>query len=169
MTLLTAAGLELEPLSVAHADAMFEVLADPELYRYMDNAPPPSVEHLRGLYERQVVGKSPDGSETWLNWVIRRPGHPPMGYVQATVSSAHQAWVAYVLGRRHWGEGHAHAAMDAMLKHLSAARGVVRFLATVEVDNLRSIRLLERLGFRLADAREAGGHHLTETERLYIR
>ena len=169
VTLHAAGGLVLEPLTVAHAQAMFEVLADPEIHRYMDGEPPRSVEQLRATYERQVAGTSADGTEIWLNWIVRHPGQPPMGFVQATVLRSPQAWVAFVLGRPHWGGGHAFAAMTAMLEHLTGARGAEQFLATVEVENLRSIRLLERLGFRLARREEAEGHRLTDAEWLYLR
>ena len=43
MQALAADDLVLEPLVSGHAEAMFEVLSDPELYRYLDQPPPPSV------------------------------------------------------------------------------------------------------------------------------
>ena len=166
---ISAAGLVLEPLTAAHAEAMFEVLTDAEIYRYLDYGPPSSVEYLRGVYEQLAAGRSPDGSEIWLNWIVREPGQPPMGFVQATVVPANRAWVAYVLSSKHWGKGHAHAATRAMLGHLEDAHGITRFLASVEVENRRSIGLLERLEFRLALSHEAQGHGLSGTERLYLR
>jgi RimJ/RimL family protein N-acetyltransferase len=169
MQSITTAQLVLEPLTVAHAEAMFEVLADPEIYRYLDYPPPPSLEHLRRLYTRLESRKSPDGSQLWLNWVVRVPGQAPVGYVQATVIAPGSAWVAYVLSSKHWGRGYAHAAAQAMIEHLNKAYGVSRYLATVEAENQRSIRLLDRLAFRAATADEANGQGLSATERLYLR
>jgi len=169
MQTLKTGSLHLEPLTVAHAEAMFDVLADAEIYRYLDYPAPPSIEHQRNLYARLEKRQSPDGSETWLNWIVRRLGEPPMGYVQATVLPSGDAWVAYVLNSKHWGGGVAHAATEAMMAHLAEAYGVKRYMATVEFENVRSIRLLERLGFRLATEREAGAHELTASERLYLK
>ena len=166
---LTAAPLVLEPLTVAHAPEMFEVLCDPLTHQYLDQPPPPSVDHLRAVYRQLETRKSPDGRQLWLNWVVRLPGQPPMGYVQATVMSQGRAWVAYLLASKHWGQGHAHTAMLAMLDHLGQACGVGLYMATVEAGNQRSIRLLERLGFQGATAQEAGGHELTASERLFLR
>ena len=169
MQIIAAGTLVLEPLTAAHAEAMFEVLSDPELYQFLDYPPPASIEQLRRDYERLESRQSPDGGERWLNWVVRRPGEPPLGYVQATVTGHDSAWIAYVLSSAHWGQGHAHAAMHAMLEHLGATYGVQRFLATVEVENHRSIRLLERLAFHPGGANEVDNHDLSATELLFVR
>jgi len=169
MQTLAAGQLVLEPLTVAHAEAMFEVLADAEIHRYLDHPPPPSVEHLRKVYARLETRSSPDGSQVWLNWVIRLPGHAPLGYVQATVVVAGTAWVAYALSSKHWGRGYGYAATGAMLEHLATEYGVARYLATVEAENRRSIRLLERLAFHAATPLESDAHSLSETERLFVR
>lgn len=166
---LTTGDLVLEPLVVGHAEAMFEVLNDPALYRHLDDPPPPSVAHLRGVYARLEGRRSPDGRELWLNWVVRPQGQPPIGYVQATVLPNQTAWVAYVFSSKHWGRGYATQATRAVVAHLASAYGVVRYLATVEAQNQPSIRLLGRLGFRAATEQEAGGHSLTPTERLFVR
>src|SRR6185503_13248208 len=63
--------LDLLPLRPADAGEMVVVLADPALYAFTGGEPP-SVESLRRRYALQVVGQSPDGTETWLNWIVRR-------------------------------------------------------------------------------------------------
>lgn len=168
-TTLHAEGLVLEPLCAAHADELFAVLADPALYRHIGHPPPASAELLREVYRGLEARRSPDGREAWLNWVVRSAETgAAMGYVQATVLARGRAWVAYVLGRAHQGGGHATRATRAMMDHLRAAHGVHRFLASVEQDNAASIRLLERLGFRLATPIEAAAHRLDASERLYL-
>lgn len=169
MRTIATPELTLEPLRVAHAEAMFELLSDAELYRYLDFPPPPSVEHLRAVYAKLEARRSPDGAEIWLNWVVRPHDHPLVGYVQATIQSRRTAFVAYALGCKYWSRGYAQNAMQAMLEHLAAAYDVVRCLATVEADNRRSIRLLERLGFHLATTNELEGHSLSPAERLFVR
>ena len=42
MRTLETEGLVLEPLTAAHAEAMFELLSDPELFRYLDDSPRPT-------------------------------------------------------------------------------------------------------------------------------
>lgn len=165
---LVAGDLRLEPLTVAHADEMFDVLADPRIYRYLDDGPPPSREHLQAVYTRLEARFSPDGTQRWLNWIVRASSGAPLGVVQATLVAPRTAWVAYVLASRYWGQGHARSATRAMIDHLVARHGIAECLATVEDENARSIALLEALGFRPAKAVERAEHDLTATERLCV-
>ena len=166
---ITTAELALEPLTVAHADAMFEVLSDPQIYPYLDYPPPPSVEHLRSVYQRVAARRSSDERELWLNWIVRPHGQSPAGYVQATVLPDGHAWIGYVLSSRYWGRGYAQQATTAMLDHLRSVYRVDRLLATVETKNHRSIRLLEKLCFERADTLESARHRLSPTEELFVR
>jgi len=168
MQALSTTDLLLEPLVVAHAEEMFAILSEPELYRYLDYPPPPSLEHLREVYARVEGRKSPDGCELWLNWVVRPPGQAAIGYVQLTITS-NIAWVGFVFSSKQWGRGFASQATQAVIDHACANLGVTRFLATVEADNQRSVRLLERLGFREAALEEQRTHELSATERLFAR
>lgn len=168
MQALATRDLLLEPLVVAHVEEMFAVLNEPELYRYLDYPPPPSLEHLRGVYARVEGRSSPDGAQRWLNWVVRPPGQAAIGYVQLTIESQ-LAWVGFVFSSRHWGRGYASQASRAVLEHAAASLGVVRFLASVEAANHRSIRLLGRLGFREATPAERALHELSATECLFVR
>ena len=64
MQTLETDGLVLEPLTVAHAVAMFELLSDPELFRYLDDSPPTDVAQLRGRYARLESRASPFSKST---------------------------------------------------------------------------------------------------------
>ena len=161
--------LVLEPLRVAHAERMFELLGDSALYRYLDDAPPSSLDQLRQRYARLQSAGSADQSQRWLNWIIVPKGEAAAGFVQATVVANRMAWVAWLLSRDCWGRGYAAEATRAMLAHLAASHGVARCQATVEADNVRSIRLLKRLAFRRATPRELEGRPLSPTERLFVK
>ena len=60
-----------------------------------------------------------------------------------------RTWVVgYVLHPDHWGHGYATEAMAALLAHLFADRQAHRVVARCDPRNVRSWRLLERLGMR---------------------
>ena len=138
--------LVLEPQTASHAEEMFEVLSDPAIYEY-ENEPPRSLDWLRERYGKLETRRSADGTEHWINWVIRVPTSGLIGYVQATVHPDGRAAIAYELASRFWGRGLAHAAVQAMVAALKEDYGVRRLSAVFKRRNHRSQRLLERLGF----------------------
>jgi RimJ/RimL family protein N-acetyltransferase len=151
MRTLASDRLILEPLVAAHADAMFAVLSDPAIYAY-ENAPPRSVAWLRERYTRLESRQSGDGTERWLNWVVRPRGGTPIGYVQATVDASGRAAIAYEFGSAWWGQGYAREATQAMIDELIASHDVRGLAAVLKSANFRSLRLLERLGFSRASS-----------------
>jgi RimJ/RimL family protein N-acetyltransferase len=154
MRTLSTRRLVLEPQVVGHAEEMFHVLGDPAIYAF-ENEPPESLDWLRERFRKLESRRSADGKEFWLNWVVRVPGEPAIGFVQATVHAGGWADVAYVFSSAHWGKGYASEAVEEMLEELAATWGVTRFEAVYKTANVRSRRLLDRLGFtRPLDARE---------------
>ena len=149
MNAIVAEGITLEPQTRAHAAEMFAVLSDPAIYEY-ENAPPASLEWLRARFEKLETRRSADGGEQWLNWVLRVPSAELIGYVQATVRADASAAIAYELASAYWGRGLARQAVAAMMRELVERYGVVFFTAIAKRANLRSTRLLERLGFSAA-------------------
>lgn len=169
MTPIHTERLLLEPLGPSHAEEMFPVLSDPAIYEWLDYGAPASVEYLRALYARLEAGRSPDGSEVWLNFLVRLNGGQAIGYVQATVYPGHKAYVGYVLASLFWGKGYAAEAMTALLTHLAREHPTPVTIAVIEDGNVRSAALLRRLDFIAAAAGHASASGLTSTERLYVQ
>jgi len=172
MRTLSVDGLVLEPQVAAHADEMFVVLSDPAIYEF-ENAAPQSLEWLRARFARLETRRSRDGSEQWLNWVIRllddRPDGRLIGYVQATVRADQSAGIAYELASVHWGRGLATRAVGAMIDELVGHYGVRDLDAVAVRRNRRSLRLLERLGFEIASAQRHADANVDPAEVLYSR
>ena len=169
MKALSAGRLRLEPLVRQHAQALYPLLADPRLYVYMDHGPPASEQALADLYGRLETRQSPDGTEQWLNWAVFTEDQRAVGFVQATLFSEHRAWIAYVLGSAHWGQGHGRLSTGAMIDHLASDYGVRQFLACVERANIRSLSLLHHLAFEVAGPEITAAHMLTASEVLLVR
>ncbi len=169
MEALAAGALRLEPLQRLHAAALYPLLADPALYTHMDHGPPASEQALADVYARLESRQSPDGTEQWLNWALIAADGQALGFVQATLFGERQAWIAYMLGRAHWCQGHARLGTQAMIEHLHGRCGVQHLLACVERANLRSLGLLHHLGFEVASNVTAQAHTLTPTEVLLER
>lgn len=142
---LRTSRLRLDPLTVADAEEMVPVLADPALYRFTGGSPP-SAGDLRRRYRAQVAGSSPDGAQGWLNWIVRESATGrPVGYVQATVEQHRSAEVAWVIEPRSAGRGLASEAAAAMVGWLRG-RGVAPVTAHVHPVHRASARVAERIG-----------------------
>jgi RimJ/RimL family protein N-acetyltransferase len=147
MSRIEPAALRLEPLVAAHADDMFGPMSAPEIYAYILEEPPVSVVALRQRYQRLERGHSANGSERWLNWIVRLGSGRCAGYVQATVHPKSTADFAFVFAPEHWGRGVAFEACRVAIPILVRDFAVRALFATVDPRNSRSIRLLHRLGF----------------------
>ena len=168
MRVIESGHLLLEPQLAAHADEMFVVLSDPAIYEY-ENGPPSSLEWLRDRYTKLESRQSKDGTEQWLNWVIRLRSGELIGYVQATVHAGGRAAIAYELASAYWGQGHAFAGTQAMIVELNGHYDVNRLSAVLKRQNFRSQRLLERLGFGLATPKELARRSVEADEMLMLR
>jgi RimJ/RimL family protein N-acetyltransferase len=147
---IRSARVELEPLRAGHAGELAGVLDDPRLHEFTGGRPA-TVDELRDRYARQVAGRSPDGRQGWLNWVVRRRDTgEPVGTVQATLvraggrTTAELAWVVAV-GQQ--GRGYAREAALAMSGWL-ARQGVTALAAHVHPDHRASAAVARRLGMR---------------------
>jgi RimJ/RimL family protein N-acetyltransferase len=146
---LRTARLDLEPLRVDHAAEAAAAFDDARLHTFIGGEPA-TEDELRDRYGRHVVGHSPDGSETWLNWMLRRRDTGELvGTVQATVTgtSADLAWVVAV---PHQGRGFAREAALAVRAEL-AGTGVGTFGAHIHPAHGASAGVARALGMTPTD------------------
>lgn len=158
---LETVRLTLEPVRVAHAEEMAPVLADARLYAFTGGEPP-TLDELRARYERQATGRSPDGVERWLNWIVRRrEDGRAIGFVQSAISedvpppAPVTAVLAWALGVRFQGHGYARESAAAMMDWL-ARTGVRRFVAYIHPEHAASMGVARILGLAPTDDRVDG-------------
>jgi len=143
--------LDLMPLSPDDAGDLFPVLDDTELGRYTGEDPPRDVETLRSRLALWSTRRSPDGSELWLNWVVRRRDDGrAIGHVQATVGDGDAA-IAWVIGSAYQRRGFATEAGRALIGWLHDALGVPVVNGCIHPDNVTSQTAAARIGLRPTD------------------
>lgn len=147
MSPIESSALRLEPLVVAHAEEMFEPLSAAAIYDYMPGRPPSSAAALRERYIQLAKGRSADGLQQWMNWIVRLNSGQCAGFVQATIYAGLTGDFAFAFAPAYWGRGVAFEACQAALPYLARELRVTALFATVDPRNSRSIRLLMRLGF----------------------
>jgi RimJ/RimL family protein N-acetyltransferase len=137
----------LEPLVAADA---------PELAGLLDVVGVPDVDALRERFARWETRRSPDGAETWLNWVIRdREDGRALGWAQATVRGS-RASVAYAVLPDARGRGAASDAVRTLVPMLRE-RGVDEIRALIAPDNVASQHVVRAAGFVETDQRAYDG------------
>lgn len=127
---------------------MAPLLDDPGLHVFIGGEPA-SLSELRERYGRQAAGRSRDGSQRWLNWVVRRrEDGQAVGTVQATVTQEEDglaAEVAWVVATPHQGHGYAREAAGVMVAWLRE-QGVGTVVAHVHPDHHSSQGVAQAVG-----------------------
>ncbi|WP_099897197.1 GNAT family N-acetyltransferase [Streptomyces sp. TLI_171] len=146
---IVTAALRLEPLRVAHAAEAHALFDDARLHAFTGGTPRSPAE-LEAAYRRQTAGRSPDGTEGWLNWLIRRTSDGVLvGTVQATLrrtaDGRTEAELAWVVGTAQQGRGYAKDGARAVTDWLRG-QGVTRLLAHVHPDHHASAAVAAALG-----------------------
>ncbi|KXV21748.1 acetyltransferase [Gluconobacter japonicus] len=127
---------------------MFSGLSDNRAYQFIPDEPPVSLEALRDRYVFLSEGGNSDGTEIWLNWVIRQAvDQKAVGYTQATLT-AEEAIVAYHIFPAYWRQGIAAEAMKLTLKTIFHNPDIKIARAFVDTRNHASIGLLHKLGLK---------------------
>jgi RimJ/RimL family protein N-acetyltransferase len=122
------------------------IASDPEVMRFMDWPMPidaSSTEaHLEGAYAAWDSGAE-------YQWVVLERH---TGELVGTISfrpRGHAVDFGYFFARNYWGKGLAFDAASAVMSWFASRPEIVRIWATVDAENVRSRRLLERLGLQL--------------------
>jgi RimJ/RimL family protein N-acetyltransferase len=140
------------PLVSADADDLVGLLDEPQLREWISVD---DIGALRARFAAWESRRSPDGSEIWLNWVVReRSDGRALGWVQATVSGE-AASVAYALLPAERGAGVASDALRALTRWLHDRLGVKTLTAEIDDANAASARVAVAAGFERT-ARRAG-------------
>lgn len=145
---LRGARIELEPLRVDHAHEMAPLLDDARLHAFIGGGPATATE-LEERYRRQVAGYSPDGTQRWLNWIIRRSDdHAALGTVQATTTEQADGVtveVAWVVATAFQGAGFATESASVMATWLRQC-GAVALIAHVHPGHAASVAIARSIG-----------------------
>jgi len=146
---LESARLRLRPYRDADIDRMFELYSDPFVMRYW-SFPPWTHRAQADSYLQRAIKEMGEGRV--MPWAIA--AHDDDRLVGTTTLFAldalqGRAEIGYSLDPKLQGQGYAHEALRLALVHAFDTLRMRRIEADVDPRNRPSIRLLERLGFRL--------------------
>ena len=168
--------LVLRPLSLDDLDVIAGWVADPETMRYIGTGGARTREQARNTLDWMIetleqqgfghlaaerkddgvlVGRS--GLNVWnpTNWTITR-----LDEAQGPV----EIETAYLFERQHWGHGYATEAASAIRDWAFANLDLERLIALIYPENVRSIRVAEKLGMQPAGDADMAGNQLVVYE-----
>ncbi len=145
MTLLETERLILRTFTPDDFDAFAEIMADPEVTRYLGDPTPRSRpqawramaecvghQHLRGFSQSAVIEKATG----------RLLGRGGLWYPEGWPALE----VGWVLGRFAWGRGYATELGRASVRYAFEVLGADEVCSLIHPDNQRSIKVAERIG-----------------------
>ncbi len=143
---ITGPRLLLRPPVLDDAGQLFQRVArDPQVTKYLLWTPHPDVAATRRVITERLNVE--DHARTWV--IALRHSDEIIGMISGRLSVRHSVEIGYSIGRRWWGKGLMSEALDTLVAALGADRALYRVWATCNVDNERSVRLLQRAGFLL--------------------
>ena len=145
---LRAPRLTLRTLTEADVADVLAVFSDPLVLRYWDGPLLTTQQDAMDYIERIHYGFR---RQELLQWGIAdRPADAIIGTCTLTnLSTLHgRAEIGFALRQARWGQGLGSEAVRSVIDFAFAALGLHRLEADVDPRNMRSLRLLERLGFR---------------------
>lgn len=151
---LESPRLVMRPIDVDNGDAeaMFALNADPDVVRYTGDGPFASIEAARAFVAAYKDVYAREGFGRWA--VVPKAGEPLAGVnigfcgLRRQHDGAHAGDVdlGYRLARATWGRGYATEAARATLAWGFDVARLARIIARAHVDNVRSHRVLEKVG-----------------------
>lgn len=148
LQVLMTERLCLEPLQLSHADALFKLFQEPDLYQWIKNEAPKSIETFRENCKLLEERLSPDKNEYWLNWIpIKKVSNQIIGKIEITLHrETSKVNLAYFIFKEYQRFGYAKEACKAVISHMFNCWNAKKIIIVMDTRNLASVRLAESLG-----------------------
>ena len=145
---LVAGHVTLRWLEERDVDDLFAIYSNPEVMRYWSRTPYQDRGEAAALVE--TIHRQFERRELFEWGIVRTSDDRVVGTCTLfNIDQANlRAEIGYVLGRAHWGNGYAQAAVGRLIALAVDECGLQRLEADVDPRNTPSIRVLERHGFQ---------------------
>jgi RimJ/RimL family protein N-acetyltransferase len=149
MKILETKRLTLRAISEADAELVLAVMNDPAFIQYVSDRGLRTREDA-ACYIRERILPGFDRDGFGMNVVELKTSQLPIGTCGLFKRQpTDDAELGFAYLREFWGQGFAYESAAALINHARDVMKLPRIVATTTPDNASSIKLLERLGFRL--------------------
>lgn len=137
----------LRPITADDADDLYEIFSDKQVMKYYDRLPLKSREEADELAKMFIDCLA---DRKMLRWGIEEKSSGKLigtcGFFCISETNK-KAEVGYELRRDRWGTGIMSEAVEAIMKFIFTKTDINRVEAFVEIPNVASMKLLDKLGF----------------------
>ena len=157
MPVLHTSRLVLRPFAETDLDAYAEMMADPQVVRFLgDGQPADRVDTWRSMAVLL-------GHEVLRGWTVNAVTHRSTGRLLGRAGLWQpEGWpgleVGWAFARSAWGNGYATEAAAAWRDWAFAELGIDELISVIHRDNERSARVAERIGHRPLREQDVRGH-----------
>ncbi|MBC7670618.1 GNAT family N-acetyltransferase [Caulobacter sp. DWR2-3-1b2] len=145
--ILETERLTLAPLTVEDAPYVYPFMSDPEVMAHWDRAAIEDPDEVKAAVAGQVAEMA---DRTGLYWAIRHTHSGAfLGYCELVDLDwrHYRGELGFIVARAGWGQGFATEAAAALLAHCASPLGLKRMIARTHVGDIRSEKVLRKLGF----------------------
>lgn len=148
MNVVETERLNLRKLSVEDAAVILELVNEPSFLRFIGDRGVRTLEDAR-----QYILKGPVDSYERFGfglWLVELKGsNVPIGMCGLVKRPIlEDVDVGFAFFPRYWSQGYAYESASAVIDYALKVLGMKRLVAVVNPDNVRSLRLLEKMGLR---------------------
>ena len=141
--------LDIRPVTEADLASVFEIHRQDEVNKFLPYETWQDMQDAQAWYE---VVKERRDSESAEQFVLFEGGKLVGSMIFFSYNAnQRECELGYVLNKPFWGQGYMVEALNEMLPSVARLLNLEHFVATIEADNIASIKLLSRLGFSQTD------------------
>ena len=135
-------------MTLADAESLHAIMSDAEVMAFWDVSEIEDIELTTSILNSQLGQMKARKSAYWA--MERTEDNTFVGCCDLSEIDRwhHRAEVGFIVAKRYWGDGYAQEAMAAVVDHAAQSMKLRRLTARTHLGNIRSVRLLEKLGFR---------------------
>jgi [ribosomal protein S5]-alanine N-acetyltransferase len=145
-TILETNRLALRKWTDADCDALFEILRDPLVARYIADGKPFSLEKVKEFLEWAASYEQANGFCRWKT-IEKSSGEIIGSCGFARPHGTTEIELGFLFAQKHWGKGYATEIAAAAVNYGFKKLGFREIIAMTDIENTASQRVLEKIGF----------------------
>jgi ribosomal-protein-alanine N-acetyltransferase len=146
--ILKTERLSLRPLEAEDATAIHQMMSDVEVMAFWDSEVIDDPTLTIDIVQSQLEEIAREEARYWTMQLAADSGFMGVCDLSEIDRRHSRADVGFMVARRYWGGGYTFEAMHAVIGHAAQALRLKRLQARTHLGNVRSMRLLDRLGFK---------------------